>query len=105
MTKQKVRMLYPVLAILIPCILGSVAMMNKDLVPRMWMSNFLFMLPMTAICFFLSKIKLKFNYKAIAIASVILLRLTFYGPMAGDANRWIRIFGISINVATLVLPI
>ena len=104
-TKRNHRMVYPILSILIPCILGIVGMVSKNVSILIWIQNLLVMLLLTPVCFFVSKKSLRLNDKAIVLLSAILLGLTFSGPNLEGVHRWLRVPFCTLNVATIVLPI
>ena len=104
-TKHNHRTFYPILSILIPCTLGIVGMVNRNVSISIWIQNLLIMLLLTPVCFFVSKKDLKLNYKAIVLLSAILLGMTFSGPNLEGVHRWIKVPFFTLNIATMVLPI
>ena len=104
-TKHNQRIIYPVLSILFPCILGIIGMIRDDVSCVIWIQNVVFILLATILCFFVLKLRMKFNYKIIVFVSSLLLGLTFIGPNIDGVHRWIRIPFFTFNIATIVIPI
>ena len=103
--KHGKRMIYPVLSILIPCILGIVGMMSKNVPAAIWMQNPLAILLLALASCFVLKFNLKYDCKAIVLASAFLLGLTFLGPNMEGVHRWLRLPLFTLNVSAMVMPI
>ena len=104
-TKHNRRIVYPVLSILFPCVLGIVGMTRENVSSVIWIQNVAFILLATIVCFFVLKLRMKFNYKSIVFVSILLLGLTFIGPNIDGVHRWLRIPLFTLNIATIVIPI
>lgn len=104
-TKHHQRMIYPILSILLPCLLGIVGMIHAHVSSAIWIQNIVFILTGTIVCAFVSRLHIKFNYKIIVLTSILFLGLTFIGPSMEGVHRWIRIPPFSLNIAAIVLPI
>lgn len=89
--KDSQRIIYPVIFILIPCILGIVGMVSKEVSVAIWIQNILSIFLSTFVCIFALKYNLKFNYKVIMFVSIFLLGLTFLGPNIDGVHRWLRL--------------
>ena len=99
------RIIYPVLSILIPCILGIIGMVYKDVSFAIWIQNLSIIFLAAFVCMFFSKYNLKFNYKMIVFVSVFSLGLTFLGPSMEGVHRWIKLSFITLNISAIVMPI
>ena len=104
-TKYIQRIICPVLSILIPCILGIIGMISKNVSIVIWIQNPLIIILMFFVCFFASKYNLKFNYKIIVLVSAFLLGVTFLGQSVDGVHRWLRLPFFSLNISTIVIPI
>lgn len=100
---QKIR--YPVLAILIPCILGIIGMVSKNVSIAIWIQNPLFLFLLAFGCKLILKYNFRFHYKMIVVVSAFLLGLTFSGPNMDGVHRWLRLPFFTFNIAEIVLPI
>lgn len=99
------RILYPVLSILIPCILGIIGMVSKNVSITIWIQNLVSIILLSFVCMFVSKINIKFNYKIIVFVSAFLLGATFSGPNIDGVHRWLSLPFITLNLSTIVIPI
>lgn len=99
------RIIYPVLSILIPCILGVIGMVSKNVSSAIWIQNLLIIFLLTFAGMFVLKYNLKFNYKIIVFVSAFLLGLTFLGSNIDGVHRWLRFPFFTLNIATIVIPI
>lgn len=103
--KNNQRIIYPVISILLPCILGIIGMVSKNISVGIWIQNLLFIFLSTFICMFSLKYNLKFNYKIIAFVSAFSLGLTFLGSGIDGVYRWLRLPFFALNISTIVIPI
>lgn len=103
--KYDQRIIYPVLSILIPCILGIIGMISKSVSIAIWIQNLLIILLAAFVCMFASKYNLKFHYKRILSASVFSLGLTFLGPNMDGVHRWVKLPFFTLNIAAIVMPV
>lgn len=103
--KNNQRIIYPVISILLPCILGIIGMVSKNISVGIWIQNLLFIFLSTFICMFILKYNLKFNYKIIAFVSAFSLGLTFLGSGIDGVYRWLRLPFFALNISTIVIPI
>ena len=104
-TEHNHRIVYPVLSILFPCILGIAGMIRENVSSVIWIQNVAFILLATIVCLCVLKLRMKFNYKIIVFVSILLLGLTFIGPNIDGVHRWLRIPFFTLNIATIVIPI
>ena len=104
-TEHNHRIVYPVLSILFPCILGIAGMIRENVSSVIWIQNVAFILLATIVCLCVLKLRMKFNYKIIVFVSILLLGLTFIGPNIDGVHRWLRIPLFTLNIATIVIPI
>lgn len=104
-TKHNHRIVYPVLSILFSCVLGIVGMIRENIPSVIWIQNIAFILLATIVCFFVLRLRMKFNYKIIVFVTIFLLGLTFIGPNIDGVHRWLRIPLFTLNIATIVIPI
>lgn len=104
-TKHNHRIVYPVLSILFSCVLGIVGMIRENIPSVIWIQNVAFILLATIVCFFVLRLRMKFNYKIIVFVTIFLLGLTFIGPNIDGVHRWLRIPLFTLNIATIVIPI
>ena len=104
-TKHNQRIIYPVLSILIPCILGIIGMVSRNISIAIWIQNLLIIFLAAFVCFFVLKCNLKFNYKIIVFVSSFSLGLTFLGPNIDGVHRWLRLPFFTLNISTIVIPI
>lgn len=104
-TKHNHRIVYPVLSILFSCVLGIVGMIHENIPSVIWIQNVAFILLATIVCFFVLRLRMKFNYKIIVFVTIFLLGLTFIGPNIDGVHRWLRIPFFTLNIATIVIPI
>ncbi len=104
-TKNNKRIIYPVLSILIPCLLGMIGMISKSVSIAIWIQNPVLIFVATLVSFFVLKYNLKFNYKIIVFVSALLLGLTFLGPNMEGVHRWLRLPFFTLNISTIVIPI
>lgn len=103
--KYSQRIIYPVLSILIPCILGIIGMVSKSVSIAIWLQNLLIIFLMTLVCMFVLKYNLKFNYKIIVFVSIFSLGLTFFGSNIDGVHRWLRLPFFTLNISAIVIPI
>ena len=99
------RILYPVLSILFPCLLGMVAMIYEQVSWGILIQNAAVILLAAAVCCFVSRFDVKFNDKIIIISSILFLGLTFIGPNLHGVHRWVRISFFTVHMAAMVMPI
>lgn len=104
-TKHNHGIVYPVLSILFSCVLGIVGMIRENIPSVIWIQNVAFILLATIVCFFVLRLRMKFNYKIIVFVTIFLLGLTFIGPNIDGVHRWLRIPLFTLNIATIVIPI
>ena len=105
MTKHNKRIIYPALSVLIPCIFGIVGMVSNNVSIVIWMQNPLAILLLTFAGFFVLKCKLRYNYKAIVLTSIVLLGMTFLGPDMDGVHRWLGLSFFTLNMSAIVVPI
>lgn len=105
LTENNRRIIYPVLSILVPCMLGIIGMVSKNVPVMIWIQNPLIILLLIIGCIFTSKHNLKFSYKVIVFISVILLGLTFFGPNINGVHRWLKFPLFTLNISMIVVPI
>lgn len=103
--KYNQRIICPVLSILIPCILGIIGMVSKNVSIAIWLQNLLIIFLLTFVCMFIQQFNLQFNYKMILFVSVFLLGFTFSGPNIDGVHRWLRLPFFTLNIATIIIPI
>ena len=103
--KYSQRIIYPVIFILIPCILGIIGMVSKEVSVAIWIQNLLIIFLSTFVCIFVLKYNLKFNYKIILFVSIFSLGSTFLGPDIDGVHRWLRLPIFTLNIAAIVIPI
>lgn len=103
--KYSQRIIYPVIFILIPCILGIIGMVSKEVSAAIWTQNLLIIFLLTFACIFVLKCDLKFNYKIIVFVSIFSLGSTFLGPDIDGVHRWLRLPIFNLNIAAIVIPI
>ena len=96
---------YPVLSILIPCILGIIGMARNGVSIAIWIQNPLAILLLSVACWLILKCDFKYNNKAVVFAAVLLLGLTFLGPNIEGVHRWLRLPFFTLNIAAMVIPI
>ena len=89
--KHYQRILYPVLSILFPCLLGMVAMIYEQVSWVIFIQNAAVILLAAAMCCFVSRFDVKFNDKIVIISSILFLGLTFIGPNLHGVHRWVRV--------------
>lgn len=104
-TKNSQRILYPVLSILFPCLLGIVGMIRENVPIMIWMQNITVILLAAIVVFGTSKYRVKLNYKIIVFVSILLLGSTFWGPGIEGVHRWLRVPLFTLNISTIVIPI
>lgn len=105
MTKCDQKIRYPVLSILVPCILGIIGMVSKNVSIAIWIQNPLFLFLLAFGCKLILKCNIRFHYKMIVVVSAFLLGLTFSGPNMDGVHRWLRLPFFTFNIAEIVLPI
>lgn len=101
---QKKRYLLPIFTILLPCLLGTMTMIMKDVPLKIWIQNISVTILLSFLTVYLSKLKIHWNSKWIILASVLLLLLPFLQTGAEGIHRWIRVAGISLNSSMIILP-
>lgn len=99
------RIIHPVISILIPCILGIIGMISKNVSTAIWIQNLLSIFLSAFVCIFVLKCHLKFNYKMIVFVSALLLWSTFLGPNMDGVHRWLRLPFFTLQISTMVIPI
>ncbi len=103
--KDSQRIIYPVIFILIPCILGIIGMVSEEVSVVIWIQNLLIIFLSTFVSIFALKYNFKFNYKIIMFVSIFSLGLTFLGPNIDGVHRWLRLPFFTLNISTIVIPI
>lgn len=103
--KHHQRILYPVLSILFPCLLGMVAMIGEQVSWVIFIQNAAVILLAAAVCCFVSRFDVKCNDKIMVFSSILFLGLTFAGPNLQGVHRWVRIPLFTVYMAAMVMPI
>ena len=99
------KILYPVISILIPCILGIIGMVSQNVSLTIWIQNPFIIFLLTFVCMFALKYDLKFHYEMIVFISAFSLGFTFLGPNIDGVHRWLRLPFFTLNISTIIIPI
>ena len=93
----------PTAAILVPCVLGIVGMINDGIPVRIWMQNPIYIAFFAfAACMGMRIVRIP--ARAVLAASAFLIALTFLGPDIGGVHRWLSLPGFTLNAGAAVLP-
>ena len=94
----------PTAAILVPCVLGIVGMINDGIPVRIWMQNPIYI----AVFAFAACMGMRMNVRipagAVVAISALLIALTFLGPDIDGVHRWLNLPGFTLNAGAAVLP-
>ena len=102
---QTKKFLYPILIIILPCLLGTGAMIINSKPTHIWIQNISVIILFTFMTIFISKFKFKLNYKSIVFISILLLLLTFLQGNNVGVHRWIQLSSFSLNISMIVIPL
>lgn len=102
---QTKKFLYPILIIMLSCLLGTGAMIANNTPINIWIQNISVIILFTFITIFISKFKFKLNYKLIVFISILLLLLTFLQGNNVGVHRWIQLSSFSLNISMIVIPL
>ena len=92
----------PTAAILVPCVLGIVGMINDGIPVRIWMQNPIYI----AVFAFVAcmGMNVRIPARAVVAVSALLIALTFLGQDIGGVHRWLSLPGFTLNAGAAVLP-
>ncbi|MGI5959295.1 MAG: hypothetical protein ACOX60_07770 [Massiliimalia sp.] len=96
------KFLFPVLAVMFSCLLGTVGMISQDVPVYIWIQNVVSSIMLTVITVFLCNIKIRLNDQVMVFISCLLLGLTFFQEGYDGVHRWI--LG-SLYISSILLPI
>ena len=102
---QTKKFLYPILIIMLSCLLGTGAMIINSKPTHIWIQNISVIILFTFMTIFISKFKFKLNYKSIVFISILLLLLTFLQGNNVGVHRWIQLSSFSLNISMIVIPL
>ena len=102
---QTKKFLYPILIIMLSCLLGTGAMIANNTPINIWIQNISVINLFTFMTIFISKFKFKLNYKSIVFISILLLLLTFLQENNVGVRRWIQLSSFSLNISMIIIPL
>lgn len=102
---QTKKFLYPILIIMLPCLLGTGAMIINSKPTHILIQNISVIILFTFMTIFISKFKFKLNYKSIVFISILLLLLTFLQENNVGVRRWIQLSSFSLNISMIIIPL
>ncbi|MEG1892201.1 MAG: hypothetical protein RR301_12330 [Clostridia bacterium] len=94
----------PLLALLIPCVIGAFGMLFTQIPAHTYIVNIGAAIALGGLAMGLSRIQSKCSPTLFVIIGVGLLLLTFVGKGAEQVHRWINLGGLSLLSAMIVIP-